>query len=209
MGGLQFGLTVGLISAVLRSSSIFSRVKLLTPMLLILPTLTSFSNSFHVSAVGTSARRNLLVTGSIGVRVSLVWANATGQCILLVREYSEDVQRWTYEIKIKIVCLKVFQRLVKRLFDVLGVMMGVPQLACDLIGISSIWADLQACYNSRISGLVGRRTFSNRFQLHSRSNSMQQRQYGGIQHGEQPRRHFQPHEVWKAILLVLLIPTHR
>lgn len=79
--------------------------------------------------------RNLFVTGSIGVRVSLVCSKATGQWILerladSPKLYAPD--RTRYQVKVKVVGLKVTQCLVEGFLDVIRVVVGVPQFAGDL-----------------------------------------------------------------------------
>lgn len=65
---------------VVRRDSIFSRVKLLTPILRTFPFFTSSSIAFHVSAIGTLITEICSVTGSTG-NLSEDLGNATGQWI--------------------------------------------------------------------------------------------------------------------------------
>jgi hypothetical protein len=114
-------------------------VKLLIPILRILPASANFSNTAQVSATGTSAMRNRFVTGSTGVRVSLVCSKATGQWIFekLADSPNQNIEgdlKW-YQVEVKIVGLKIAQSLVDGFLDVIRVVMGVPEFAGDLYAI--------------------------------------------------------------------------
>lgn len=116
-----------------------------------------------------------------------------------------------YQVKVKIVGLEVTQSLVESFFDVVRVVMGVPELAGDLfitvIAISDleILRCLQNSSNNIRRSLRGAHpTSSNHFLLRFHFGSMLPRQYDGNPCEEQPRLHFRLREAWRAMAHVVL-----
>ena len=103
-----------------------------------------------------------------------------------------------HKVEVQVIGLKIFECLVEALLDMVGVVVGVPQLAGDLKieNMSSpVLLQLFTGVNLRRIVRAVRPTSSNHFRPRARFGSMPQHQCDGIHYGARARPRLQPHGV--------------